>query len=146
MTNYFKMKKYLNIILIAFLTINFTGCVVYSSINTNSWLEYELPPSRIVQDGDPFFGGKLSDGNSFHVFYDTQIHDDENYYYNMLMQDFGWRKKDNDTWTGSQYNRNYKLGCIYINPQRSAAVYFWPRGTYSAFKVGFTDPSVPSKY
>jgi len=140
------MKKHLNIILITFLSISFASCTVYSSINSNKWLEYELPPSRVVKNGNIFFEGKLSDGNSFHVFSDYQTTEDENYYYSMLYQDFGWRSKDDDTWTGSQYSRRPKLGCIYINPQRSVAVYFWPKGTYSAFKVGFKYSSVPSKY
>ena len=140
------MKNYVKILVITFMTINFNSCVVYSTINTTSWLEYELPPSRIVKNGDVFFGGKFSDGNHFYVFYDSQIKEDESYYYNMLYQDFGWRTKDDDTWTGSQYNRRHKVGCIYINPQRNAAVYFWPRGTYSAFKVGFKDSSVPIEY
>lgn len=140
------MKKHLNIILIAFLTISLSSCTVYSTMNTDNWIEYELPPSRIVRNGEPFFGGKLSDGNSFHVFSDYQTKEDENYYYSMLYQDFGWRSKDDDTWTGSQYNRRPKLGCIYINPKRRASVYFWPKGTYSAFKVGITNPSVHSKY
>jgi hypothetical protein len=140
------MKKHLNIILIAFLTISFASCTVYSSINSNKWLEYELPPSRVVKNGNVFFEGKLSDGSMFSVFYDSQIKEDESYYYNMLYQDFGWRTKDDDTWTGSQYSRRHKVGCIYINPQRRASVYFWPKGTYSAFKVGFTAPSSPSKY
>lgn len=140
------MKKHLNIILIAFVTINLASCTVYSTINTNNWIEYELPPSSIVRNGEPFFGGKLSDGSRFHVFSDSQTKEDENYYYSMLYQDFGWRSKDDDTWTGSQYSRRHKLGCIYINPKRRASVYFWPKGTYSAFKVTITRPSAPSKY
>jgi hypothetical protein len=140
------MKNYVKILVIAFMTINFTSCVVYSTINTNSWLEYELPPSRIVKSGDVFFGGKFSDGNHFHVFSDVQIDDDASYYYSLLMQDFGWRKKDDKTWTAPYDSRERKLGCVYINPERRAAVYFWPEGTYSAFKVGFKDSSVPTEY
>jgi hypothetical protein len=146
MTNYLKMKNYLIIILIALLSINLSSCTVYSTITTDNWIEYELPPSSIVSNGDVFFGGKLSDGNRFHVFADSSIDEDETYYYTMLRQDFGWRLKDSETWTGSQYSRREKMGCIYINPKRRASVYFWPKGTYSAFKVGFTAPSSPSKY
>ena len=145
MINYFIMKKHLNIILIAFFSISFASCTVYSSINTDNWLEYDIPPSQIVRDGKPFFGGKLSDGNSFHVFQDWQIDEDGRYYYNMLMQNFGWRLNQG-TWRGNGYSRDAKRGCIYINPKKEVAVYFWASGDYSAFKVNFTSPSSPSKY
>jgi hypothetical protein len=145
MKNNLRMKKHLNIILIAFMTINLTSCTVYSSMNSNKWLEYELPPSRIVRNGEPFFGGKLSDGNSFHVFEDWQISEDGRYYYNMLMQNFGWTLNDG-TWIGNGNSRDKKRGAIYINPKKRVSVYFWPSGDYSAFKVGITNPSVSSKY
>jgi len=144
MKNNLRMRKYLNNILIALLTLHVASCTVYSTISTDKWIEYELPPSSIVRNGEPFFGGKLSDGSRFHVFSDSSIDEDETYYFTMLRQDFGWRLKDSETWTGSQYSRREKLGCLYINPKRRASVYFWPKGTYSAFKVGITNPSVPS--
>ncbi|MDP3468480.1 MAG: hypothetical protein Q8S11_09110 [Daejeonella sp.] len=56
-----RMKKYLSIILIAFLTISLTSCATYATMSTNTWLEYELPPSRIVKSGEIFFEGKLCD-------------------------------------------------------------------------------------
>ena len=132
------MKKYLNIILMVILTINLTNCATYATMNTNKWLEYELPPSRIVKSGEVFFEGKLSDGSSFSVFSDEKIDDDASYFYVNLMQDFGWRKKDDKTWSAPQGSREYKLGHIYINPSRRVAIYFYPDGNYSAYKVNIT--------
>ena len=80
MTNYLKTKNYLNIILIALLSINLSSCTVYSTITTDNWIEYELPPSKIVRNGEPFFGGKLSDGNRFHVFADSSIDEDARFW------------------------------------------------------------------
>jgi len=130
------MKKYFCAIFIAFLTIGLNSCATYSTASSNKWLEYELPPSKIIKNGEVFFEGKLSDGSTFSVFADEKIDNDEGYYYVVLMQDFGWRSKDDETWTAPQdSHRKYKLGRIYINPNRRVAIYFYPRGTYSAFKV-----------
>lgn len=132
------MKKYLNIILVAILTISLNNCATYTTINTNKWLEYELPPSRIVKNGEVFFEGKLSDGSSFSVFADEKIDEDARYYHAMLWQDFGWTLKDDKTWSAPQNARERKLGHIYINPSRGAAVYYYPDRNYSAFKVNIT--------
>ena len=133
------MKKYLSIILIAFLTISLTSCLTYTTMNTNKWLEYDLPPSRIVKNGEVFFEGKLPDGSIFLVFFDKNIDDDDaRYYHVMLWQDFGWKLQDNKTWTSPQGARERKLGHIYINPSRKVAVYYYPDREYSVFKVNIT--------
>lgn len=88
------MKKYLSIILIAFLTISLTSCATYITMNTNKWLEYELPPSRIVKNGEAFLEGDLSDGSIFSVFFDKKIDEDARYYHVILWQDFGWKLKE----------------------------------------------------
>ena len=133
------MKKYLNYILIAILTISFTSCATYATMTSNKWLEYELPPSTIVRNGVVFFEGKLSDGSKFAVFSDTKIDDDARFYHVMLWQDFGWKLKDDKTWSAPPDARERKLGHIYINPSRRVAVYYYPDRTYSAFKVDFTN-------
>ncbi|WP_316787084.1 hypothetical protein [Pedobacter frigiditerrae] len=132
------MKRYLSFILIAFLTISLTSCATYTTINSNKWLEYELPPSRIVQNGQVFFEGKLSDGSMFSVFTDDKIQEDARYYHIMLWQDFGWTLKDDKTWVSPPSARHRKLGHIYINPSRGAAVYYHPDREYSVFKVTIT--------
>lgn len=131
------MKKYLSIILITFLTISLSGCGfgLYTTMNTNDWLEYELPPSSIVRNREVFFEGKLSDGSKFSVFADEKIDEDASFYHTTLYQDFGWKKKDDKTWTAPQSARERKLGHIYINPSRKVAVYYYPERNYSVFKV-----------
>lgn len=132
------MKKCLFFTFFTFFTINLIGCAVYSTATTNKWLEYELPPSKIVKNGTVFFEGKLSDGSLFSVFADEKIDDDARFYHAILWQDFGWKLKDDKTWTAPQDARERKLGHIYINPSREAAVYYYPDRNYSAFKVKIT--------
>jgi hypothetical protein len=132
------MKKYLSIILIAFSIISISGCAIYATMNTNKWLEYELPPSRIEEDGDAFFEGILSDGSNFSVFFDKKTAEDARFYHVTLWQDFGWTLKDDKTWTSPQGARERKLGHIYINPSRQVAVYYYPDRKYSVFKVNFS--------
>ena len=124
-------------IFVAFLSIGMVSCAVYSTTTTNRWLEYELPPSKIIRNGNEFFEGKLSSRSRFSVFYDNEIANDADYYYAILMQDFGWRSKNETTWT-AQINspRRQKIGHIYVNTSKGVAVYFSPpNGNYSAFKV-----------
>lgn len=129
------MKKYYYSIIIAFFcSACFVGCAVYSTATTNKWLEYELPPSKVVKNGSTIFEGKLSDGSMFSVFYDNEIDNDGEYYYAMLMQDLGWRR-NGDTWSAPQGSRITKRGYIYINPNRRVAVYFYPERHFNAFKV-----------
>ena len=132
-----KNKEFVCVIFIACLVIGFCSCAVLPKSAANRWLEYELPPSKIVYNGEEFFGGKLSGKSRFSVFYDKVIADDADFYYVVLQQDFGWRKKDADTWVPQTSNfRREKIGYIYVNPDKRVAVYFSPpKGNYSAFKV-----------
>tara|TARA_R100000935_G_scaffold58912_1_gene99677 strand:+ start:39363 stop:39593 length:231 start_codon:yes stop_codon:yes gene_type:complete len=74
----------------------------------------------------------------FSVFADDKIDDDARYYHTMLWQDFGWTLIDDKTWSAPQSASERKLGLIYINPSRGAAVYYYPDRNYSAFKVNIT--------
>ena len=132
------MKKYFDTIFIAFFcSVCLFGCATtYVTATTNKWLEYELPPSKIVQNGEVFFEGKLSDGSMFSVLADEKVDADASYYNAMLRQDFGWQRRDSGTWTGGQYVRDTKVGHIYVNPYRQVAVYYYPDGKYhNVFKV-----------
>ena len=129
-----KNKGIMFSIFIAFLAIGIASCAVYSTATTNKWLEYELPPSKIIKNGTVFFEGKLSSGSLFSIFYDEEINDDGEYYYAMLMQDWGWRRSG-DTWSAPQSSREVKRGHIYVNPSRRVAVYFYPERNFNVFKV-----------
>jgi hypothetical protein len=110
-----------------------TGCASLSTANTDRWFEYELPPSKINYTGNVFMNAKLSDGSMCYVFSDKEISSDGDYYYSILMQDFGWHKTK-DGWSGYDARRA-KRGCMYINPKRQVAIYFYPKETFDAFKV-----------
>ena len=129
------MKRSITLLLV-FLAINVYNCATYKlETNTSKWLEYELPPSSIVKNGEVFFEGKLSGGSKFSVYSDEIIDNDASYYYTLLMQDFGWSLKGDNTWTSPQGTRDKKYGHIYVNTSRMVAIYFYPERTYSAFKV-----------
>jgi hypothetical protein len=131
-----KVNKTGRLLLIAFLTIAINSCASLetATANTNKWLAQEILPSKIIRNGEIFLTGKLSDGSTYSVFQDDKIDIDEYYYYNSLYQDFGW-SNNGYKWTGSAYNRQPKFGQIYINPRMRIAVYFYPKGTFAAFKV-----------
>lgn len=112
----------------------YSCATTYTTVNTNRWLEYELLPSKIVKDGSIFFSGSLSDGSVFSVFYANEIDNDGEFYYAMLMQNWGWTR-NGDTWSAQQGSRREKRGHIYINPKRGVAVYFYPERHFNAFKV-----------
>lgn len=131
-----KLYRIETLLLIAFLTIILNSCASFetATAKTNKWLAQEIPPSKIIKNGQVFLEGKLSDGSTYSVFQDDKIDIDQYYYYNSLYQDFGWSDNGNN-WTGSVYNRRPKLGNIYINPRKRVAIYFYPKGTFAAFKV-----------
>ena len=110
------------------------GCASFPSANSDTWIEYEMPPSKINTTRNTIMEVKLSDGARCYIFYDEELYSDSKYYYSILLQDFGWRS-DGDSWKGT-YTRYPKRGCIYLNPKRQVAVYFFPdSNTIGAFKV-----------
>jgi hypothetical protein len=129
-----KIKKIyvFNIFLVIGLSL-IIGCASLATANTNTWVEREVPPSMVDKDGI-IVSVKLTDGSICHVYYDSKVYSDADFYYSILMQDFGWYD-NGDKWTGNQYSWRYKLGHMYINPKRQVAVYFFPKGTYGAFSV-----------
>jgi hypothetical protein len=129
-----KLKKIyvFNIFLMVWLFL-IIGCASLATASSNTWVEREIPPSMIDNDG-VIVSVKLTDSSICHVYYDRKIASDAEFYYSILMQDFGWYE-NGDKWNGNQYSRRYKLGHIYINPKRQVAVYFYPKGTFGAFGV-----------
>jgi len=131
------MKK-TTLILTIFIALIINSCDTYSTYATstsNVWLEFELPPSRILNNGDVFFESTLSDGTKISVYSDREITKDASYYHTMLWQDFGWTLKNETTWEAPAGSREIKYGYIYVNPRRGVAVYFSPQRTYFAFKA-----------
>ena len=51
-----------------------------------------------------------------------------------MIQDFGWHRNVDGNWSAANARRP-KEGHMYINPQRQVALYFFPNGTYYAFRA-----------
>ena len=132
------MKKFITVIAFSIITLTFLNCrSTYITKNSDRWKKFELRPSQVSLSGDTFFTSRLDDNNYFGVFYDDEVFDDRKFYYNILMDDFGWTLGINDIWTADPYTaRRTKDGHIYVNPKRKVAVYFNPASEkYSVFKV-----------
>ena len=89
------MKKLLFLFLVL-LTITLTSCGSVPMLTfekyayINNWAYREMPPSKVVTNGEIFYEGKLSNGKTFSIgeYIDEP---DATYYYNILWQDLGWR-------------------------------------------------------
>jgi len=128
-----------NLLLLLFIpiaiTLNSCSSLGGTTAWSGNWIEKEIKPSQIVKNGDVFAEYKLSNGRTCSVFADATIDSDARFYHTMLWQDFGWTLKNDKTWTAPSSARERKLGHIYINIKRGAAVYYYPDRNYSAFKV-----------
>jgi hypothetical protein len=139
MENKIKIPKiWLRILVILMFFIN--GCASISTANSNTWIEHEIPPSQVKFTGEIFMQIKLSDSSICSVFQDDDLISDAYFYESILMQDFGWRKSG-DNWAGNGYSRDYKLGCMYINPRRQVAIYFDPQDEFSIFRASVKNAS-----
>ena len=134
------MKKLLFLLVFIPIVITLNSCASLSSIktataDTNSWIEFQMLPSKLLRNGEVFFRRQLSDGSTFSVFSDDTIDTDQYVYYNRLMQDFGWTS-NGDKWQDfSGFARRVKYGALYVNPKKRVAVYIYPKGTFASFKV-----------
>ena len=132
------MKKLLLLFIPIALIINSCGSFATfngSSPNSVLWIEQEMLPSQIKTNGDVFFTGTFKDGSTFSVFSDDTIDTDSGYYYNSIMQDFGWAYNGINWQDVSGFARSFTYGALYVNPKKRIAVYIYPQRTYSAFKV-----------
>ena len=112
----------------------------YANVDADRWIERTIPPSQISTLGDMFFEEKLSKGgSSFSV--GGYLEQDGAYWYNICMQDLGWRTNTEDGWTQTkETSKRIKRGYLYINLKKRVAVYFYPdeagKGpTFNSFRV-----------
>ena len=130
------MKKLLLLLFIALLTISLTSCGSVPMFNeygyTKGWAFKEIPPSQVDTGREDFFEGNLSDGRTFSVG-ELIYGDDSAFYYNALMQDFGWTRKG-DEFEGI-YTTTPKRGHLYIHLKREVAVYFYPVSSFNVFRT-----------
>ena len=104
-------------------------------MNSDKWIPFELRPSQITKNGDAFFEGRLADNSVFEVNY--QNDGNGTFYYNILMQDFGWFRDKDGGWSGYGATRA-KRGYLYVNPKRKVGIYFYPsKSEFDAFKIKF---------
>ena len=101
------------------------------------WRYKEMPPSQVTTSGDTFYTIKLSD-KSYSVGGLVKTGDGE-FYYNALMQDFGWTR-NGDKFTG-YYTTDVKRGCLYFHLKREVAIYFYPKTTYNVFRLTLNTPT-----
>ena len=108
--------------------------------NVDKWIERTIPPSQVTTSGAMFFEEdiRIDVYNTSFESYSVggYIKEDEAYWYNILMQDLGWRKNIEGGWTsvGSDYTQ-VKRGYLYINLKKRVAVYIHPENTFNAFRV-----------
>jgi hypothetical protein len=126
------MQRYLIILFIGLSSIGLTCCAAHFA-TSSKWIAEELPPSQIIENGEPFYGGRFYNGTNFSVYYDNDMSDGE-YYYDLLMQDFGWYRKNTDEWEGTGA-LTPKRGYLYIGRSRGVAIYFYPGENYKVFKL-----------
>jgi len=135
------MKKLILLLSLMVIGITFNSCATFqtATATTPQWVGQQIRPSQLFINGNVSFSGKLSDGSTYSVFQDDTVDIDSGYWYNTLMEDWGWISDVGGKWTTSPYNRKPQKGCIYLHPNKRIAVYFYPQGTYAAFKVSIVD-------
>ena len=107
----------------------------YANVDADRWIERTIPPSQVTKNGDMFFEEKLSrGGSSFSV--GGYLEQDGAYWYNICMQDLGWRTNTEGGWTQTRDNyKQIKRGYLYINIKKQVAIYFYEGSTFNSFKV-----------
>ena len=132
------MKKLLLLFVLCSVAVGCGASYMYGSLHY--WLEREMPPSEIDEQWN--ITGKL----------DGQVHEkktysigselvsvDAEYYYELLMKDFGWYRNDEGGFSSSN-GRIVNRGSLYISPKRGVAIYFYPSdGNYKVFKAEISD-------
>jgi len=144
------MKILLTIILIVGCLFTLFSCesISNSSVPVQSiqrtetlyeWGEYSIPPSYLEErwKEDPIMRTvPYKDGARIIVLWDVKIMADSDYYYVILLQDFGWYRSMDGNWKGNGYSRRTNEGSMYVNPKLGVAIYFYPgKNTYDVFRA-----------
>ncbi|MGK0412133.1 MAG: hypothetical protein ACJA1B_000322 [Polaribacter sp.] len=104
---------------------------------TKKWVEYELMPSNITYNGEPFFVRNLMDGSTLSVFYNSKVQENSGFFYNLLWQDLGWYKNDGK-WSSPPDTPGPKASRLYVNPKRRVAVHLDSEKKHYSFNVRIT--------
>jgi hypothetical protein len=129
------MRRLLCLIIV----VVFIGCGPTSNLRTTStslkWHPLDMRPSQIKRDGSIFYTTRLNNTEGISIYRDESLNDDETYYYNQLMESFGWTR-DGDGFRASKLEAiNPSRGILYISVRRGVAVYLYPDNTFAVYKV-----------
>lgn len=133
------MKKLLALLILT----TFLGCGsldLYKDYGVvKGWGYKQMPPSQVTTSGATFYTIKLSD-KSYSVG-GLVTSGDGAYYYNGLMDDFGWYMGTDGDWK-SYGGKRTKEGNLYFHLKKGVAIYFWAEAdTYNVFKVTLNTPT-----
>jgi hypothetical protein len=143
------MKK---LLLLVFVSVFLTSCYVYESPlkygnsnvsgTTKKWVEYEMNPSDIINNGEPFFIRKLIDNSTLLVSYNSKVGNNSTYFKNLLWQDLGWERvmllDGKSEWQSNADAPRPKVTHLYVNPRRRVAVYLGDDREPQSFLVTIT--------
>ena len=96
------------------------------------WHEREIPPSELKDYSNVW--GRFSDGTKYRLIDPIGVEDSE-YYYELLMKEFGW-VRNIDGGFSSNDGRRTNRGSLYVSSKRGIAIYFHPEdGNYLVYKA-----------
>ena len=129
------MKKLLLLFVLCSVAVGCGGYYMYGS--DSYWYEREIPPSEVRNYYN--VNGEFPNGKNY-LLSGEIFGEDGEYYYELLMKDFGWWENEKGGYSASPYdNRRTKKGSLYISPKRGVAIYFLPKGTYLVYEVEIYD-------
>jgi len=127
------MKKLLLLFVLCSVAVSCGASYMYGSVQY--WLERETRPSEIENQQN--ITGKFNDNKTYNIGYRIGSEDSE-YYYELLMKDFGWYSNTEGGFSSSGGRRPNK-GSLYVSPKRGVAIYFHPIENYSVYKAYISD-------
>ena len=105
--------------------------------DSNYWYEIEILPSEVRNYYNVM--GRLPNGKNYRLI-NQILGEDGEYYYELLMKDFGWWENEEGGFSASPNdNRRTNKGSLYISSKRGVAIYFLPKGTYLVYEVEIYD-------
>ena len=103
----------------------------YNLLSDNYWHEREILPSEVKDYSNVW--GRFSNGTRYRLI-DRIVDQDAEYYYELLMKDFGWYRNIEGDFSSSG-GRRPNNGSLYVSSKRGVAIYFYPISNYSVFKA-----------
>lgn len=142
------MKKILLLLFVSLFTFSSCGTALSlkGSDDTSKWYRYQvgMKPSQLSSNGSVFYRAQINNDEYIEVYYDKSLSADATYYYNQLLQQYGWTR-NGDAWSASQsdirpssvsqYSIRPSRSVLHISVKRGVAVYIYPDSFFRVFKV-----------